>query len=429
MILVVGATGRLGGDITRRFHALGYPVRALVRASSDPEKVSALKALGIECVSGDLCDPASLTAACQGVETVVTTATAMASPDPADTIERIDAQGQRSLVAAAQAAGVQHFIYISYSKTIDMYDPCPLSLAKREMENRVVSSGMAYTILRPSYFMESWLSPALGFDYGNGRVSLFGDGDSPVSWISLYDVARFAIMSVEHPRAKNVVLELGGPQALTQREVVRIFENLSGKSYELVRVPTNELEARRKTAAAAGDSRAESRAALQMNLVRGNVIDMDPVLSLFPQPLTSVEDYALRVLGEIREQQHEHEILRQLQELTSFLVDAIGSGRFGFDAAIGRYVEQNNNDLSHALSEFVRRMGALPPPGEVEDYTAAEAVRREVLRGLARQFPIPEMDRFAEKLIRSQDERISLYRTLVELAESLNKRRGDTETR
>ena len=46
MILVVGATGRLGGDITRRFHALGYPVRALVRPTSDPAKVSALQALG-----------------------------------------------------------------------------------------------------------------------------------------------------------------------------------------------------------------------------------------------------------------------------------------------------------------------------------------------------------------------------------------------
>ncbi len=60
MILVVGATGHLGGEICRRLAARGLPVRGLVRPTSAPEAVSALRAIGAELIEGDLRDPASL---------------------------------------------------------------------------------------------------------------------------------------------------------------------------------------------------------------------------------------------------------------------------------------------------------------------------------------------------------------------------------
>jgi NADH dehydrogenase len=84
MILVVGATGPLGlgREIARRLLAQGWPVRVLARSTSDPDVVNALKDLGAEVVEGDLREPWSLLPPCDGVDTVITTATAMTSTQP-----------------------------------------------------------------------------------------------------------------------------------------------------------------------------------------------------------------------------------------------------------------------------------------------------------------------------------------------------------
>ncbi len=88
MNLVVGATGRLGGEICRRLRERGQPVRGLVRPGSPRE--SALSGMGAEVVHGDLKDPASLTAACRGATAVVFTATSAASRRAGDGIESVD---------------------------------------------------------------------------------------------------------------------------------------------------------------------------------------------------------------------------------------------------------------------------------------------------------------------------------------------------
>ena len=83
---------------------------------------------------------------------------------------------------------------------------------------------MAYTILQASYFMEVWLTPALGFDAANGKVRLYGDGSrrSAGSPIRMWRVRRPRLWASRPPA--NMVVELGGPQALSPREVVRMFE-------------------------------------------------------------------------------------------------------------------------------------------------------------------------------------------------------------
>ena len=118
-------------------------------------------------------------------------------------------------------AGVEHFVFVSFR---DPQIQFPLTAAKRAVERALKSSGMAYTILQASYFMEVWLTPALGFDAANGKVRWYGDGTQPISWISYRDVARAAAAAVSEPAARNQVVELGGPQALSPREVVRMFE-------------------------------------------------------------------------------------------------------------------------------------------------------------------------------------------------------------
>src|SRR5467141_193409 len=102
MILVVGATGLLGGEICRRLRERGQPVRALARHTSDPSKVQRLKSLGPEIVRGDLKDRASLDQACRGAATVISTASTTLSRQPDDSIGGVDQDGQMQLVDAAE---------------------------------------------------------------------------------------------------------------------------------------------------------------------------------------------------------------------------------------------------------------------------------------------------------------------------------------
>jgi uncharacterized protein YbjT (DUF2867 family) len=295
MILVAGSTGILGSEIVRQLREQNQPVRALVRKTSDPDKVARLENLGAAIVEGDLTDRASLDAVCQRIETVVTTVTTTMSQTPGDTIPRVDHAGQLNLVDAARMAGVSHYIYTSYSGNIDI--DCPLTSAKRSVEQRVISSGMSYTILRPSYFMEIWLSPIVGFDYSNGKANLYGDGANPISWISVSDVARFAVLVVDSPAARNKIFELGGPDMLSPNDVVKLFEQVTGQTFQVEHVPVAALQSQK---AAADDPLQQSFSALMLDYADGDPIDMQATLKVFPVGLTSVRDYAARVVATAR---------------------------------------------------------------------------------------------------------------------------------
>ncbi|MCE7989275.1 MAG: NAD-dependent epimerase/dehydratase family protein [Caldilinea sp. CFX5] len=292
--LLVGATGLLGGEIARRLTNQGRHVRALVRTTADPAKIETLKKMGCALVYGDLRDRASLDAACRGVEEVVTTASTTFSRQPGDSIEVTDNAGQLALVAAAKAAHVRHFVYTSYSGQLDPGpNPCALTVAKRTVEKALKESGMTYTILRPSCFMEIWLSPAVGFDYPNAKATIYGAGEKKLSWISFYDVAEFAVESLDNPAARNAILELGGPAALSPLEVVKIFEAVTGRPFTVNFVPVETLEVQRESAT---DSLSEAFATLMLSYASGDVIDMQATLKEFPLALTTVKEYAAKQL-------------------------------------------------------------------------------------------------------------------------------------
>lgn len=293
MLLVVGATGPvgLGGEVCRRLRAAGRPVRAIARPSADPARVQQLRDLGVELVPGDLKDRASLDAACRGVSAVVACATTTLSRQPGDSIAAVDGRGQLQLVDAACVAGVARYVFVSLSGNID--EDSPLVRAKRAVERHLQKSGLPYAILRPSYFMEVWLGPALGFDLAKARVRIFGSGERPVSWVSLPDVATFAVQALDNPAAHSAVLELGGPEAVSPNEVVRRAERLGGRPIQVERVPE---EALRQQLATATDEFQQAFTALMLDVAQGDAIDMAETRRAFPVPLTSVDDYLRRVV-------------------------------------------------------------------------------------------------------------------------------------
>src|SRR5438046_1935308 len=205
-VMVVGATGFLGMEICRQLLAANKKVKGLVRTTSDENIVNSLKQMGVETVTGDMKDYNSLSEAFKNVDAIISTATAIRSRAEGDSLESVDEDGQQNVVKAAKENGVKHFVFISFNP---MPGEFPLQTAKRKTENALKESGMDYTILQPTFFMEVWLGPHLGFDYPNAKANIYGEGNNKISWISLRDVASFAVAALDNETAKNAVIELG----------------------------------------------------------------------------------------------------------------------------------------------------------------------------------------------------------------------------
>jgi len=266
MYLVVGATGLVGQQIALGLRRQGRATRALVRGGVRHEKAAPLVAAGIEIVDADLTKPKTLPSACAGVETVFCTATSMPQGKD-DGLRRVDHDGVLALVDCAERIGVRHFVYTSYSGNIRI--DSPLETAKRTCENRLLAGKMRVTILRPSYFSEVWLSPALGFDPANGRARVYGPGDAKVSYISLNDVAAFALAAAVKPPDSPATLEMGGPEPLSQLDVAGIFERTLGKKLEVEKVPLTTLEEQHRSAT---DPLQKTFAALMIGYAKGDAI-------------------------------------------------------------------------------------------------------------------------------------------------------------
>lgn len=287
VILVAGSTGFVGAEVALKLQERGHKVLAPVRGGHLHPKARRLLDAGIKVVDGDLTRPDTLLSACSGVEAVVTTATSM--PGCADDgLRRVDREGSLALIDAAARQGVRRFIYTSYSGNIQ--EDCALTTAKRDCESRLFSSGMETIILRPSYFMEMWLSPALGFDALGCSARIYGSGEAKVSYISAFDVADFAVAATtkSYPQ-KNVVLEMGGPEPLSQLDVVLLFEQAMGKKIEVEHVPVEALRAQHESQ----DPLQKTFGALMLSYAQGDPV-RDAVKNAKEHEiqLTSVSDYA-----------------------------------------------------------------------------------------------------------------------------------------
>lgn len=291
MVLVVGATGLVGSEVCRGLITRGERVKALVRATSSKEKLDALRSSGVELHFGDLKDRDSICAACHGVDAVISTASATLSRHPGDSIASVDRDGQLNLVSAAKAAAVDRFLFVSFRNVPDVR--FALADAKQEVETAI--KALNFTIIQASCFMEVWLSPALGFDYADARARIYGAGTNPISWVSFRDVAEMCVIALRHPAAERKTIEFGGPEPLTPLEVVQRFESISRKHFQVEHVSEQRLIEQLE---AATDPLQKSFAGLMLRYAHGDAIDMARVVSTFGIALTSVDDYARRVLAQ-----------------------------------------------------------------------------------------------------------------------------------
>ncbi len=228
-VLVVGATGDLGGRVVRELLARGNHVRALVREGSDADS---LAADGVEIARGDLLDPDSLERALRGARAVVTTATGYRrkGSDPA-----VDDQGNRNLVDAAARAGVGRFVFTSVA-TADQAESVAPFWQKKLTEDYLERSGVPFVAIRPGTLVggeqDFWER-----DLRKDRLTAFGDPDTPHTLVHIDDVAAYLARAIDEPNAVGRRIEIGMEHPVSNRELAQRFSKLRGREIKLRAIP------------------------------------------------------------------------------------------------------------------------------------------------------------------------------------------------
>jgi uncharacterized protein YbjT (DUF2867 family) len=236
--LVVGATGRVGGRIARLLLSRGERVRILTRPGRN---VDDLVAVGAEPVVGDLADPGSLVAACDGASAVIVTANA-ARPAGSNTSTTVDDLGVGALVDASVRAGARRFIHVS-ADVARIDSPIELLRAKAAAELHVSRSGLAFTVLAPDMFMESWLTGVVLGPLEAGEPVLLVRGAPARAFVSELDVAAIAVATLDAPWTINGLLPVGGPDVVSWSEVVDACARIRGQAIDVTWLTRAEADA------------------------------------------------------------------------------------------------------------------------------------------------------------------------------------------
>jgi uncharacterized protein YbjT (DUF2867 family) len=224
MILIIGASGLLGHQTAKQLLARGEQVRLLAR---DPSRVDDLRRMGATVMQGDLIDPSSLARACQGADRVFASSHSVLGKGKYKS-EYVDDAGNRSLIDAAKAAEVSHFVFTSI-RTVAPNHPDDFFRTKYKIEEYLKASGLSYTILRPSAFMEMHVYDLNGKAIlETGKRTMLNRGTKLRNFMAVRDGAKFAVLALTDPRLKNRTIEIGGPENLTNNQVAELYGKMAG---------------------------------------------------------------------------------------------------------------------------------------------------------------------------------------------------------
>ena len=235
-VLVCGATGALGSMIAARLAGRGAPIRALVRPTSEDV---AIRKLGAEVVRGDLRRPGTLPPAVEGIRTVVSSANSLARTLAGEhglRVRDVDLDGYASLIDAAEAAGVERFVFVSAALHPVAVPLAPYAAAKAATEERLRHSPIRSVLVRPDMFQEVWLTPETKFDWPAGKLTIFGRGNAKARYVATGDVAELVVRLTLADDPPELV-EFGGPEAFTRNEVADLFEREVGRTMRRRHVP------------------------------------------------------------------------------------------------------------------------------------------------------------------------------------------------
>lgn len=230
MIAVAGGTGRLGSRVVRRLAAAGLDVRVLTR---DPARAQHLAESAAEVVTCDVRDPASMKAALRGATVTVSAVHGFAGPGHVSP-ESVDRDGNANLVDAAADVGADVVMLSVVGAAAE--HPMELFRAKDAAEAHLRASGVRWTIVRATAFVELWAEIMV-------RPIVFGRGENPINFVSVEDVSVVVARAVIDTGLRGAVIEVGGPQNLTFNQLAALIQNVRGRPAKVRHVPRGLLRA------------------------------------------------------------------------------------------------------------------------------------------------------------------------------------------
>jgi uncharacterized protein YbjT (DUF2867 family) len=286
-ILVIGATGMIGKPVARKLRQDGYQVRILTR---DIDKAQSVLGPDFQYVKGDVQQPETIKVAlenCHGVHI------SLKAGPTAESYDRIENRGTETVARLAREAGVERLTFLSGASTARENTWFYVPRAKYNAEKAIQDSGIAYTIFRASWFMET-----LNLFVKDKRMLKFGKQKSPVHWIAAADFADMVSRTFLMKAAENKILYVYGPETLTLQEGLETYCEIVNPDLQISKMPIWFM----KTVAAASRNAELKDAANLMSYYEKISEDSDPseTYKLFGIPPTKLGQWCTNQIGEAR---------------------------------------------------------------------------------------------------------------------------------
>ncbi|MDQ1511437.1 MAG: hypothetical protein QOG50_3281, partial [Actinomycetota bacterium] len=182
---------------------------------------------------GDVRDRPSIERAMDGVTTIVSAVHGFTGPGHV-TPASVDRDGNANLVDAASVAGADVVLMSVVGVSAD--SPMELFRAKNDAEAHLRGSGVPWTIVRSTAFVELWADIM-------EKPLVFGRGENPINFVSVHDVATVVVRAVLDPSLRGQILEVGGPQNVTFNELAALLQDVRGRTRRIHHVPRPMLRA------------------------------------------------------------------------------------------------------------------------------------------------------------------------------------------
>ena len=235
MIFIAGASGFVGGHLIDALLKNGHKLRCLARSEKAGKS---LREKGIDVFSGDITIPETLEGALDGVDFVIHLV-GIIEEKGSSTFKSVHVEGTRNLIAEAKRAGVKHFFYQS-ALGADKSSWSGYLRTKAEAEEIVASSGIPFTIFRPSLIIGKWdgftkklrdlikISPV---------IPIPGDGKSKLQPLYINDWVSCMLKALASPDSFKGIFEIGGPQQLTYNEIVKDLADVMKSKKTITHIP------------------------------------------------------------------------------------------------------------------------------------------------------------------------------------------------
>jgi len=233
MILIIGGTGKVGSELVKQMAETKSPARVLVR---NAEKAKKVEGLGLEVVVGDLTNLISIEDALKGIEKMFL----LTPPSPNE------ADLKNSIIEIAKRTGVDYVVLLSGAGA-DLNSPISQAQQHAKSEAYLKASGLAFTILRPYFFMQNFFNQAdtIKGNFGGGIKSegaIYGNfKDGKIAMVDTRDIAAVALACLTENGHNGQTYIITGGETITNAEAAEKLSTVLGKKINYVDIPSEHL--------------------------------------------------------------------------------------------------------------------------------------------------------------------------------------------